>query len=166
MTLRVQFIHGLEGSPQGNKARLLGSAFDTRTPAMDTSDFDACVALQADCISGFRPDVVVGSSFGGAVALALLQRGLWSGPTLLLAQAGLRCGLPPTLPADVPVWIVHGLRDDVIDPEDSRRLAAAGNPAVVRLIEIDDDHRLFNAVASRDLIAWVEELAAFKQPPG
>ena len=36
--LRVQFIHGLEGSPQGNKARILARHFQTRTPAMDTSD--------------------------------------------------------------------------------------------------------------------------------
>ena len=164
--LKVQFIHGLEGSPKGNKARLLATAFDTRAPGMDTSDFNACVNVQADCIAAFRPDVVVGSSFGGAVAVALLQRGLWRGPTLLLAQAGLRFGLPPTLPAGVPVWLVHGLRDDVIDPEDSRRLAAAGDPASVRLIEIDDDHRLFNAVANRDLVGWVEDLAGSAQSPG
>jgi len=34
---RVQFIHGLEGSPQGTKARVLSQHFETLTPAMDTS---------------------------------------------------------------------------------------------------------------------------------
>jgi len=33
------------------------------------------------------PDVVVGSSWGGAVALACIQTGVWYGPTLLLAPA-------------------------------------------------------------------------------
>ena len=85
--MRVQFIHGLEGSPQGSKARVLAEHFDAITPAMDTKDFAGCVATQAEVIGSFRPDVLVGSSFGGAVAVALLMRGDWRGPTLLLAQA-------------------------------------------------------------------------------
>ena len=47
MSTRVQFIHGLEGSPQGAKARFLAEHFEAITPAMDTSDFAACVALHA-----------------------------------------------------------------------------------------------------------------------
>jgi hypothetical protein len=90
--LRVQFIHGLEGSPQGNKARLLARHFETLTLAMDTSDFEACVEVQTDALATFRPDLLVGSSFGAAVAVELLQRGLWRGATLLLAQAALRRG--------------------------------------------------------------------------
>ena len=37
MTVRVHFIHGLEGSPNGSKARLLARHFDAVTPAMDTA---------------------------------------------------------------------------------------------------------------------------------
>lgn len=159
-SIRVQFVHGLEGSPQGNKARLLDSAFSASTPAMDTADFEGCVRLQAAEIERFAPHVVIGSSFGGAVVLALLQRGQWSGPTLLLAQAGLRYGLPPQLPDGVPVWIVHGQRDEVVDPADSRRLAASGDPRSVRLLELDDDHSLHAATASGALLDWVRALAA------
>ena len=157
--LRVQFIHGLESSPQGTKARLLAGIFEARTPAMDTSDFEGCVALQARTLDEFAPDVVIGSSFGGAVAVALLQRGLWSGPTLLLAQAAVKWQLPVELPTPAPVWLVHGTRDEIIDPEDSRRLAAAGDPERVRLIEVDDDHRLQVLVASGTLVELVRELA-------
>ncbi len=158
--IRVQFIHGLEGSPQGTKARLLARHFKARTPAMQTGDFDACFRVQSECLESFGPDLLVGSSFGGAVAVALLQAGVWSGPTLLLAQAAERLGLAPSLPAGVPIWIVHGLRDDVVDPADSRRLAAAGDPEWVRLIEVDDDHPLSASVESGALVSWVRELAA------
>jgi pimeloyl-ACP methyl ester carboxylesterase len=158
--LRVQFIHGLEGSPQGNKARLFAEQFETRTPAMDTSDFESCVALQADVVSAFQPSVLVGSSFGGAVAVALLNRGLWSGRTLLLAQAALRYDPDARLPQDAIVWLVHGRSDTVIDPEDSRRLAATGDPRRVRLFEVDDDHPLHASTASGLLVEWVEKLAA------
>lgn len=158
--LRVQFIHGLEGSPQGRKARLLAEHFDARTPAMDTADFEACVRLQAEEVSRFEPDVLVGSSFGGGVAVALLQRGLWRGPTLLLAQAALHQGLELTLPERVRVWIVHGVRDDLVDPAESRTLARSGTRSLVRSIEVDDDHPLSRSTENGDLVRWVRELGS------
>ncbi len=157
--LRIQFIHGLEGSPRGSKARLLAQHFDARTPAMDTGDFEGCVATQAAVLAEFGPDVLAGSSFGGAVAVALLERGLWTGPTLLLAQAALRYAPDARLPQDVTVWLVHGLQDDIVDPEDSRRLARTGSPGRVRLIEVEDDHSLHDSVASGRLLEWVKELS-------
>ena len=163
MTIRVHFIHGLEGSPRGSKARLLARHFDAVTPGMDTSDFEGCVAQHAALLAeGDGPDVLAGSSFGGAVAVALLQRCDWSGPTLLLAQAALLYGLPPELPPGVPVWIAHGTRDDVVPPEHSRRLAAAGNPAHVRLIEVDDDHSLHASVANGSLVGWVRGISELR----
>jgi predicted esterase len=159
-SLRVQFVHGLEGSPQGTKARVLADHFTALTPAMDTADFEASVAVQAEAVGSFRPDLLAGSSFGGAVALALLQRGLWRGPTLLLAQAALHSGLELELPEGVRVWLVHGLGDTLVDPEESRRLARSGTPGLVRLIEVDDDHALHGSVKRGDLVAWVHELAA------
>lgn len=156
---RVQFIHGLEGSPQGAKARLFARHFPTSTPAMDTKDFEACVRVQEAEIGAFRPDVLIGSSFGGAVAVELLHRGAWTGPTLLLAQAAFRIGTRTSLPAGRIVWIVHGTNDEVVDVDDSRRLAQTGTPALVRLIEVDDDHSLHAMVADGRLIDLVRDLA-------
>jgi pimeloyl-ACP methyl ester carboxylesterase len=167
LPIRVQFAHGLESSARGTKARVLAEHFDAVTPEMDTADFEACVAAHADALRGFRPDVLVGSSFGGAVAVELLTRGLWRGPTLLLAQAAVRLRGDARLPEGVAVWLVHGLRDETIDPEDSRRLAATGSPQRVRLIEVDDDHRLARSVAGGRLVEWVRDLAegAAEPPP-
>ena len=126
---------------------------------MDTRDFDACVRVQREELARFGPRVLVGSSFGAGVALALLQDGSWSGPTLLLAQAAVRMGRPLELPPGVPVWIVHGTRDDLIDVSDSRALADAGRPQDVRLIEVDDDHSLTASVRNGALLSWVRQLA-------
>ena len=153
--LRVQFIHGLESSPQSTKACMLAEHFESLTPGMQTDDFEGCVAQQCRAIGEFRPDVIVGSSFGGGVAVALLQRELWRGPTLLLAQAALRMDQPCELPQDVVIWLVHGSRDDIVDPEDSRRLASCGSPDLVRLIEVDDDHPLRVSVLDGSLVRWV-----------
>jgi len=157
--LRVHFIHGLEGSPQGNKARTLAKHFDAATPAMDTRDFEACVALHAEAVRRSEPDVVVGSSFGGAVAVALLQREQWRGPTLLLAQAALSQGLRARLPIGVPVWLVHARGDDLVPIAESRKLARSGTPGMVRLIEVDDDHALHSFTSDGRLVETVRELA-------
>jgi predicted esterase len=157
--LRVQFAHGLESSPAGTKARLFAEHFTASTPAMDTSDFEGCIRAQAEELARFRPEVLVGSSFGGALAVALLQRGAWRGPTLLLAQAAAHYGVPLRLPEGVRVWIVHGLRDDLVPIQESRALARTGSPELVRLFEVDDDHPLSDTVASGRLLALVRELA-------
>lgn len=126
---------------------------------MDTSNFAGCIRLQEAALNEFRPDILVGSSFGGAVAVALLNRGVWHGPTLLLAQAAYHFDCSRELPEGVRVWLVHGRQDDVVDIADSRRLAQTGSPELVRLIEVDDDHPLTNLVESGQLVELVRELA-------
>jgi predicted esterase len=160
-SLRVQFVHGLEGSPQGAKARLFARHFTACTPAMNTRDFQSCVALQAETLCGFEPDVLVGSSFGAAVVVEMLRRDLWRGPTMLLAQAALRRMPDARLPEGIPVWIVHGTEDRLIDVEESRCLAGTGTPEQVRLIEVADDHSLHASVRNGELVEWVRELCGY-----
>ena len=156
MSLKVLFVHGLEGNPQGSKARFLTEHFDTVVPAMNTSDFGASVETIALAARQRPPDVLVGSSFGGAVALRLLQRGDHRGPALLLAPAARHFGVEERIPEGVRVVIVHGTRDTVVDVEGSRRLAATGTAGLVELREVDDEHRLATLVDSGELAALVE----------
>ena len=104
--MRVLYVHGLEGSPQGHKAMALRKSFDVVAPAMDTSDFEGCVKQIAGVLRTERVDAVVGSSFGGAVAVRLLERGAWRGPTLLLAPAVEHFAEGASLPEGVQVVIV------------------------------------------------------------
>jgi predicted esterase len=157
--LRVQFAHGLESSPQGIKARRFAEHFVAETPAMNTLDFESCVAVHAATLERFRPDVLVGSSFGGAVVVALLERGLWRGPTLLLAQAAENYRPGARLPEGVRVLLVHARQDAVVPVEHSRALAKTGTPALVELIECDDDHPLTALVESGELIELVRRVA-------
>jgi hypothetical protein len=140
------------------KARLLAEHFEARTPEMDTHDFEGSIVAQTRALEAFDPQVVVGSSYGGAILVAMIQRGIWRGPTLLLAQAALRRGLPAELPDGQDIWIVHGSRDDIIDAEDSRVLARGGTPGRVRLFEIDDVHALHTTVEDGRLVEWVQAL--------
>ena len=154
---RVLFIHGLESNPRGTKAHFFSAHFEALTPAMDTSDFAACQAVQVAAIERFSPDVVVGSSFGGGVAVALLAQGRWRGPTVLLAPASRLLGVTNELPEGVAVTVIHGRRDAIVPLADSRALAATGTPELVRLVEVDDEHRLLSLVEDKSLASLVIE---------
>lgn len=103
-------------------------------------------------------DVVMGSSFGGAIGLELLARGAWSGPTVLLCPAHRLIAestwlAGKALPADVSrVVVVHGRQDETVPIEHSRSLV---KNTQAKLIEVDDDHRLTATATPENLRAWV-----------
>ncbi|HMR76720.1 MAG TPA: hypothetical protein PKD61_16480 [Polyangiaceae bacterium] len=150
-------LHGLEGSPTGAKAQALRRSFDLVAPALPTGDFDACVQLAREATREHTPDVLVGSSFGGAGALQLLQDGRWTGPTLLLAPASRFLLGPVALPDAARILIVHG-RDDAVVPIEQSRDLAATHPCV-RLVEVDDGHRLSSLLEGEHLGSYVEQAA-------
>lgn len=125
------------------------------------------LAVQRHALGENTIDVVVGSSFGGAVALELVARGEWKGPTVLLCPAhrllaGRARLTPTTLPATrAQVLVVHGRQDEVVPPEHSRQLTEGTR---ARLIEVDDDHRLSTTANPANFRVWVE--AAQQLPSG
>lgn len=42
-----------------------------------TQDFDADLRLQEKFVKETQPDVIVGSSYGGAIAVTMLQKGFY-----------------------------------------------------------------------------------------
>lgn len=119
---------------------------------------DDCIRQQAEAIASFKPDVVVASSWGGAVALGLLETGVWAGPTVLMAPAAdvsnrsVRQVWPlwqPQIPASAAsrCILVHGSLDDTVPVESSRELAARHTFA--EFVEVaGGDHRLNAALCA------------------
>ena len=96
----------------------------------------ASLTVARTAVKKFRPDVVVGSSWGGCLAALLVQQGDWDGRVALLAPAGRRIAqalparskireqlLAPLPPRTVGV-VVHGNRDTVVPLIDSKLLTA------------------------------------------
>lgn len=93
----------------------------------------ACVDVAVEAIATATPTVLVGSSWGGAVALRCLELGHWQGPTVLLAPAVATTGVfslfwpswRPTLPASVAAQcrIVQGERDRVVPAQVVKEMA-------------------------------------------
>lgn len=158
--MKILFLHGKEGSPEGSKVRFVRTlGHEVFCPAYDTGKGDPdfgkyvpkCVEEAKRAIEDFRPDVVVGSSFGGAVLLELLQEGVCRVPSILMAGAGILYGKEATLPRDVPVTLIHGTEDDIIPYEHSVRLVRGS--ANAELILLDDDHRLFRTLDETGILA-------------
>ncbi len=130
--------------------------------------FDTAVSSQLQFIrthnsTAFPIEVMAGSSFGGAVAVEMLFRGVHTGPVLLMCPAGDRLAFwslrAPRRLRDLPedlqrrIVVVHGDRDDRIKMADSERLVEGSH---ARLIKVPGaEHRL--AVKREELLGWVEQ---------
>jgi fermentation-respiration switch protein FrsA (DUF1100 family) len=140
-TPRPLFFHGREGrGSQGLKARWLAENYDARTPDYHTSELDTALPVARDFLKAEAPSVIVGSSFGGAVLLRLIQEGLWRGPSIFLAQAGGNFGVELVLPPGLRAILIHGDQDEIVALADSEALAASSKTA--KLVVIQDGHRL------------------------
>lgn len=149
---KLMFIHGLEGSSQGFKARLLRRLF----PGITTPDFPGTLAermarleLLLDNGQGWT---LVGSSFGGLMAaIYVARRPERVGRLVLLAPALIwpDYAAEPPPPVAVPGVIYHGARDQIIPLEPVRTLAAQTLPRLDFRV-VDDDHSLHKTVQTLD----------------
>jgi len=97
--------------------------------------------------SQFKPDIIVGSSRGGAVAMNINSGDT---PLILLAPAYKRFGHVRSI--SKRCFIIHGVHDILISPQDSIELR---NPSVIVDI-VDDTHRLTGLSGLAALYYYVE----------
>ena len=149
MTHKILMFHGKEGSPYGRKSSYLKShpLYTAHIPSYPSNRgpveevFDECYDIAKKELAAMNPDLLIGSSFGGGILLKLVQEGLWTGPCIFLAQAGVYYKITDTLPADVPCVLIHGAKDTVIDVRDSEKLARSSAKAKMVVLP-NDGHRL------------------------
>lgn len=167
----IVFLHGLESGPGGHKPTVLKQKHTVTAPELPTREAMAHLSRElsalpaeiaaaplrvaAEAVAAAKPDVVVGSSFGGGIAAALSG---WGGPLVLMAPAAEKLFRVTSLPKRPGrVVVIHGRRDDIVPCDDSVRLAAQSE-CDVALWLVDDDHRLKASVDAglmEEAIAWV-----------
>ncbi|WP_435015626.1 alpha/beta fold hydrolase [Tundrisphaera sp. TA3] len=136
--MTILFLHGWHSVPGGVKPSYLARHGHTViNPALDDDDFAAAVRVAQAEFDRHRPDVVVGSSRGGAVALNIASG---SARLVLLCPAWKRWGTARTLrPGSV---VLHSRGDEVIPFAESEELIRASGLPASSLIEVGTDHRL------------------------
>ena len=158
---RILILHGKEGSPNGSKVQYVRglNKYEVHVPDYKPKDEDVYVALPR-CVAEvkelikekFKPDLIIGSSFGGGVLLQLVTDGVWKKPSIFLAQAGVMYGVASSLPAGLPAILIHGKQDGIVSMQDSVQLANRHNTA--ELLLINDTHRLKSILEETDLLKW------------
>ena len=153
--MKILFLHGWHSVPGGVKPTYLADHGQTViNPALDDEDFAAAVrAAQAE-YDQHKPDVIVASSRGSAVALNINSRDT---PLVLLCPAWKNWGIVKTLKPNS--LILHCRNDDVIPFADSEELVASSGLPPQTLIEIGYDHRLADD-ESLSVLLWACNLLA------
>jgi hypothetical protein len=133
--MKILFLHGWHSVPGGVKPTdLKNHGHEVINPALDDDDFAAAVATAQAEFDQHQPQVVVGSSRGGAVAMNI---NIGDAKLVLLCPAWKNWGIVKTVkPGTV---ILHSRTDDVIPFVDSEELARNSGAT---LIEVGTDHRL------------------------
>ena len=169
--LKVLFLHGLEGSPKGDKSIHLSKEYGAKTPGLRTQKLrdlkgkvssgrfqdapkkqlketfapayqDAC-----DAVRFMKPDIIVGSSMGGAILAQMVLEGVWKGNCVFLAPAienllG-NVSLPATSFLKNSVWVLGELDQIVSNGPNIRHCQSVGGSLIV---SPGDSHRLHLAL--------------------
>jgi alpha-beta hydrolase superfamily lysophospholipase len=136
--MKILFLHGWTSTPGGKKPTYLAShGHEVLNPALPDDDFDESIRIAQAEYDQNQPDVIVGSSRGGAVAMNIDSGDT---PLVLLCPAWKKWGSATTVKKNTT--ILHSRADDVVPFEDTEELIANSGLPAEALIEIGNDHRL------------------------
>ncbi len=154
--MKVLFLHGWQSTPGGVKPTYLKDhGHEVLNPALPDDDFDAAVRIAQAEFDQHRPDVVVGSSRGGAVAMNINSG---STPLVLLCPAWKHWGTAKTVkPGTI---ILHSGADDVVQFSDSVELVQNGSLPPESLIVVGHEHRLADPESLAKMLEAVEVVTA------
>ena len=150
--MKLLYLHGWNSVVGGVKPTYLRShGHEIIEPELDHEDFEAALRTAQAAFDQHHPDVIVGSSRGGAVAM-----NLDSGPArlVLICPAWKKWGRANTVKAGTQ--ILHSRADDVVPFADSLELISMSQLPETALIEVGQDHRLADTDSLQTILRAVE----------
>lgn len=133
--MKILFLHGWQSVPGGVKPTCLAThGHEVFNPKLPDEDFEQAVRIAQAEFDQHQPQIVVGSSRGGAVAMNINSG---SAKLVLLCPAWKKWGTAKRVRPDTA--ILHSRADDVVPFADSEELAGSSGAT---LIEVGTDHRL------------------------
>lgn len=152
--MKILFLHGWHSTPGGLKPTYLKDHGHTvLNPALPDDDFDtAVVAIAQAEYDQHQPDVVVGSSRGGAVAMNIDSKDT---PLVLLCPAWKTWGTATTVKPGTT--ILHSRADETVPFSDSEELVRNSGLPSGSLIEVGTEHRLADEESLQAMLKACEE---------
>lgn len=153
---RVLFLDGMGCNPTGFKPRFIaGLGYHITAPQLPEFDFPAALEMANDAVENVRPDVIVGYSRGGGIAMMLRDRHI---PRLLIAPA-LRYVFDGH-GFDGPLVVLHSATDDSLPLEGVREqlIRCALSSADLRIV--GEDHTMIDKPALNELTIALKELTS------
>jgi hypothetical protein len=149
--MTILFLHGKESKPGGTKPTYLAHhGLSVLNPALPDEDFDEAVRIAQAEFDRHMPDVVIGSSRGGAVAMNIIAGNT---PLVLMAPAWRKWGAARAI--KVGTVVLHSRADKVIPFSDSEELVR-NSGLTSALVEVGSDHRLSTPDALAMLLRGVQ----------
>jgi pimeloyl-ACP methyl ester carboxylesterase len=163
--MRIEWVHGLEGSPNGKKITAIRNAGHV----VDADDYNGLsllervTRLEQRTADGERR-LLCGSSYGGLTAAIVARRYPERFVGLLLCAPALAFEEPPVddirdhvAPEGVPTIVLHSPSDDICPIRASEDYVARSGDHV-ELVTVDDQHNLEGSLP--EVVAAVERLLA------
>ena len=136
--MNVLFLHGWQSVPGGVKPTFLARhGHEVVNPSLPDDDFNEAVRIGQAEFDKHQPQVVVGSSRGGAVAMNINSG---DARLVLLCPAWRKWGTARKVKHGTV--ILHSRADDVVPFADSEELIRNSGLPASALIEVGTDHRL------------------------
>jgi hypothetical protein len=136
--MKILYLHGWQSTPGGVKPSYLAKAgHELLEPALPDEAFAEAVRIAEECLAANQPDLIVGSSRGGAVAVNMRSADT---PRVLLCPAWKRWGSADKVPPGT--IILHAPEDDVVPYADSQELLSRSGLPDSALVPVGHEHRL------------------------
>jgi len=155
--MKILYLHGWNSACGGVKPSYLAAqGHEVVEPELPDDDFDAALRIAQAEFGRIGPEVVFGSSRGGALALNLEAGAV---PLVLLCPAWKRWGQASTVKAGTQ--ILHSREDEVVPFEDTLELLRNSGLGESGLIVTGENHRLCDLLSLAEMNAAVMRSAGF-----
>ena len=148
--MKILFLHGLESLPGGSKVKFLeDNGYEVINPLLPKHSWEDSLDIAQTLINSEKPDIIVGSSRGGAVALNVNPYGaklILVAPAWKMFSADLKF-------FDSSTIIIHCSEDKIVDYCDSEILRDATGST---LVTCGKDHRMKDPAALEAILAAVK----------
>ena len=148
---------------------LIGYLFISRKKFVSAAlrkSFYSCVEIQRNAIRIHQPDIIIASSFGGAVALELLRTSVFSGPCIALCPAfqliHYMMGVRVVPDITSRLLIIHGSSDKVVPHSHSVKLENNNKNTTLTTVE-GGTHGLGQYIIDGSFIKTVEDFISQQQ---